>query len=128
MLSFFFQIALLWRTMVRGLRQDAEFRALSILLALALIGGTLFYWTVQHWTVLDSLYFCVMTIATIGYGDLAPTGPVSKVFTIAYAILGIGLFASFVGKLVALRMEHHKQQKENRLRDKKDRLDRSRNK
>lgn len=69
---------------------------------------------VERWPLLDSLYFCVMTISTIGYGDLAPTTAVSKIFTMAYAILGIGLFASFVGKLVALRMAHHKKRKENR--------------
>ena len=114
MISFFYNLLLLGRTVVAGFRNDAEFRALAILLVFMLIGGTLFFHQEQGWTLLDSLYFCVMTISTIGYGDLAPTSPVSKTFTMAYAILGIGLFASFVGKLVSLRMDHHKKRRENR--------------
>ena len=56
----------------------------------------------EGWSLLDALYFCVMTMATVGYGDLAPGTPLSKAFTIGYAMLGVGLFAGFVGKLVVL--------------------------
>ena len=114
MISFFYNLLLLGRTVAIGFRNDPEFRTLVILLIFLLSGGTLYYWQAQGWTVLDSLYFCVMTVSTIGYGDLAPTTPFSKTFTIAYAILGIGLFASFVGKLVALRIDHHKERRDNR--------------
>jgi len=96
------------------LRHDAEFRALAVLLLFTLFLGTVFYWQVEEWSFLDSLYFCVMTVATIGYGDFAPTTDVSKVFTIGFAILGIGLFASFVAKLVALRLDMHAAAKQRR--------------
>jgi hypothetical protein len=107
MIAFFLQVTLLLRTFWHGLRQDAEFRTLGILLAIALLGGTVFYWQLEGWSVLDSLYFCVMTLSTIGFGDLAPTSEVSKAFTILFALLGIGLFASFVAKVVALRFDSH---------------------
>ena len=107
MISFFIQVALLLRTFWHGLRHDAEFRTLGILLAIALIGGAIFYSQLEGWTLLDSLYFCVMTLSTIGFGDLAPTSEISKAFTIFFALLGIGLFASFVAKLVALRLDAH---------------------
>ncbi len=55
-----------------------------------------------------------MTISTIGYGAFAPTTGLSKAFTMGYAVLGIGLFVSFVGKLVALRMQEHANRKERR--------------
>jgi hypothetical protein len=106
-ISFLLHLLLLVRTLVYGLRDDAEFRAMAVLLVALMAGGTMFYHQAEHWSILDSLYFCVMTISTVGYGDLAPTREISKVFTIGYAILGIGLFASFVGKLVVLRMQHH---------------------
>ncbi len=59
-----------------------------------LIGATIFYMLAEGWPVVDSLYFAFVTGLTIGYGDLAPTTPLSKVFTILYALLAIGLFVT----------------------------------
>jgi voltage-gated potassium channel len=105
---FLIDVLLLARTIGRGIYRDPEFRAIAILMFLLLSGGTLFYWRVEQWTIVDSLYFCVMTISTVGYGDLIPHGDLSKLFTIGFTIFGIGLFASFVGKLVGLRIELHR--------------------
>jgi hypothetical protein len=114
MISFFYNLLLLARTVIAGFRNDPEFRAIAILLVFLLLGGSVFFHQVQGWPLLDSLYFCVMTISTIGYGDLAPTMAISKVFTMAYAVLGIGLFATFVGKLVTLRINQRENRKAQR--------------
>ena len=111
---FFLEVALLVGSVWHGVRQDTQFRALAILLLSLLVSGTIFYHLIEQWSVLDSLYFCVMTISTVGYGDLTPTGPLSKAFTICFAILGIGLFASFVAKLVVLGLDLHSKAKERR--------------
>ncbi|MFN8377767.1 MAG: potassium channel family protein [Anaerolineae bacterium] len=34
-----------------------------------LVVGTIFYHLVEGWNILDSVYFCVITLTTIGYGD-----------------------------------------------------------
>lgn len=112
MISFFINLLTLLRTIIHGFRKDEEFRTIIILLFFLLFGGTIFYWQVEGWSVLDSAYFGVMTISTVGYGDLAPTKMISKAFTIAFVILGVGLFASFVGKLVVLRMAYRSDRKE----------------
>jgi len=106
-ISFFVKLMSLARTLAHGLRNDLEFRAMGVLLVALLAAGTLFYRQVEGWSVVDSLYFSVMTLSTVGYGDLAPAKDLSKLFTIVFALTGIGLFASFVGKLVALRMQLH---------------------
>lgn len=79
--------------------QNPEFRALLSIVIFLLICGPLFYSNVEHWSLLDSLYFCVMTMSTIGYGDLTPSSDVSKIFTILYSIISIGVFVSMVSKL-----------------------------
>jgi hypothetical protein len=86
----------------RGLR-DAEFRALFVSLISLLLTGTIFYSTVEGWTWLDALYFSVMTLSTVGYGDLHPTVPVSKIFTIIYVVIGVGLFVAFITKVAEQR-------------------------
>ena len=41
------------------------------------------------WTFTDSVYFCTVTMSTVGYGDLSPTLPGTKVFTLVWIIIGI---------------------------------------
>mmetsp|Transcript_22606 Transcript_22606/g.49077 ORF Transcript_22606/g.49077 Transcript_22606/m.49077 type:complete len:189 (+) Transcript_22606:195-761(+) len=35
----------------------------------------------EGWSLIDSLYFAVVTVTTVGYGDLRPTTPSSHAFT-----------------------------------------------
>jgi pheromone shutdown protein TraB len=77
--------------------------ALRLLLTAALVilaVGTLVYRVTENWTWVDSFYFCVVTLTTIGYGDLAPTTDITKLFTVLYAFMGIGVFATFVTVLI----------------------------
>lgn len=45
-----------------------------------LLLGVLVYRWLEGWSVIDALYFCTITLATIGYGDLTPTTPLAKLF------------------------------------------------
>ncbi len=84
---------------VRLWKEDEQFRSLVIIMVAILLSGTAFYSFVEKWSIIDSIYFCVMTISTIGYGDLAPTTQLSKIFTIVMALSGIGVFVGIVTKL-----------------------------
>ena len=56
------------------------------------------------WTFTDSVYFCTVTMSTVGYGDLSPTKPGTKVFTFVWIIIGIvvvfSAIASTIGHLI----------------------------
>lgn len=78
---------------------DRQLRMLTLLLLLTLASGTAFYSLVEHWAPLDALYFSVVTLATVGYGDLSPKTAIGKVFTMAYIIVGIGLLAGFASAI-----------------------------
>jgi len=107
----------LWRLIVatiHGVKRDEEFRALFILLITLLTSSTLFYWKAEGWSFIDALYFSVMTMSTVGFGDLVPTTTYSKLFTIVYSILSIGVFVAVVGKLVQVMLADDKERKKKR--------------
>ena len=62
--------------------------------------GTIFYHIVEHLSWLDAIYFSVVTLATVGYGDIVPKTPIGKIFTIFYILTGIGTLAVFANTLV----------------------------
>jgi len=98
MSGFFIALLRLLRAIHREY-QDPEFRALLLLMVILLFSGTLFYAIYEDWSYVDALYFCMMTMSTIGYGDLTPTTTLSKLFTIVYAIITIGVFVGVASKL-----------------------------
>jgi len=47
-----------------------------------------------------SLYFCVITLTTIGFGDFSPETTAGKMFTIVYVFVGLVFMMAFVTTLV----------------------------
>jgi len=68
-----------------------------------LVLGTLVYHWLEGWSYLDALYFCVITLATVGYGDLTPTTDVAKVFTIIYVINGVVILLALFDRIRVVR-------------------------
>ena len=49
---------------------------------------------IEDWRILDALYFCVISLTTIGFGDFSPKTDYGKIFTIFYSIFGLGIISS----------------------------------
>lgn len=84
-----------WRT-VSHLARDTEVQGLFGMTAITLLSGTLIYRAFEGWSYVDSLYFTVITLTTVGYGDFAPQTTAGKLFTIVYILLGLGIISSFI--------------------------------
>ena len=95
MIQFFLIFYRFARTIRRGLA-DPEFRSLCILVGVVIGSGTLFYHFVEGMGWIDAFYFCVITLTTIGYGDLTPKTAIGKLFTVVYIFVGLGLLAAFI--------------------------------
>mgnify|MGYP000418659054 CR=1 FL=1 len=79
--------------------QDKQYRDL-LLTSLIILGlGSVVYHFLEGWSWLDSIYFSIITLTTIGYGDFSPQTDGGKLFTIFYILIGIGIILSFVNTL-----------------------------
>ncbi|XP_057961007.1 two-pore potassium channel 1-like isoform X2 [Malania oleifera] len=48
--------------------------------------------------VLDALYFCIVTMTTVGYGDLVPNSTLSKLFACIFVFTGMALVGLILSK------------------------------
>mmetsp|Transcript_110767 Transcript_110767/g.192017 ORF Transcript_110767/g.192017 Transcript_110767/m.192017 type:complete len:984 (-) Transcript_110767:192-3143(-) len=55
---------------------------------------------VQPWSYLDAIYFCTVTVTTVGYGDLVPKSRFGRVFATLQIILALVVIFDIIGKLV----------------------------
>ena len=78
---------------------DVAFRTLLALVVSLLVSGTVFFTLVEGWSVLDSFYFSVTTLTTVGFGDPAPATAAGKIFTILYIFVGLGVIGGFINVL-----------------------------
>jgi voltage-gated potassium channel len=51
-------------------------------------------------TIWDGLWWSIITISTIGYGDIIPITPEGRIFTVILIWVGIGLIGTFTGVIV----------------------------
>ncbi|NIP55880.1 MAG: hypothetical protein GWN14_06735 [candidate division Zixibacteria bacterium] len=100
--------------MIKKLRIEI-FVALTSLLGWIGIGTVLFH-RLESWTWIQSFYFSVVTITTVGYGDLVPTSDASRLFTAIYILIGVSIGVAALGiigtEVIKNRERRHLQRRE----------------
>lgn len=78
-------------------RASSIIRQAVLFLLLYLILGVIVYaFNRDHFSgiethpVVDALYFCIVTMCTIGYGDITPLTPATKIFACIFVLIGFG--------------------------------------
>ncbi|CAM0876288.1 unnamed protein product [Alopecurus aequalis] len=82
-----------------------SFRMVGFLLFVyLLVGVAVFYLVMDQLSgkrtnrVLDALYFCIVTMTSVGYGDLVPNSDTTKLLASFFVFIGMAIIALFVSK------------------------------
>ena len=57
---------------------------------LIVLAGTAGYMLIGDMTFIDALYMSVITVSTVGFGEVKPLGPGGRLFTIVLIVVGVG--------------------------------------
>ena len=79
---------------------------LTALTSITLI-GTLWYWLVERFGFVDSLYQAVTTISTVGFREIHELGTRGRLFTVVLIVVGVGFAFYTLTGLAEDLFEHH---------------------
>ncbi|WP_243366550.1 potassium channel family protein [Fundidesulfovibrio soli] len=71
--------------------------------------GTLAFMHVEGWDLFDSVYMMIITLSTVGYGEVHPLSKAGRVIASLVILTGVGTFFYLAGAIVQLVIEGHLQ-------------------
>jgi len=77
----------------------------ALLLLLVLVLGTSGYMLIEGWPLLEGLYMTVITITTVGYGEVRTVSEPGRVFTVFLIFSGMGIMAYTLGIVAQIMVE-----------------------
>jgi potassium channel subfamily K len=78
----------------------AESPAILLVAAAALVLGIR-----EGWTIISTLYFCVMSATTTGFGDYTPTTQIDKVYCILFLPFAVAVFGEVLGRIAGVYIQ-----------------------
>ena len=83
-------------------------RRLLLLLALLLgvtVVGTAGYMVIESWSLFDALYMTIITLGSVGFGEVHPLSSAGRAFTMVLIVSGLGVVAYGLSAITALWVE-----------------------
>jgi len=61
---------------------------------------------VEGWTIITSIYYCIVTATSVGYGDIAPETRSMRLFAVIFIPFSVGLLATTFGNVTSVILTH----------------------
>lgn len=71
-----------------------------LIFVVLLLSGIVGYMLLEGWGLLDSLYMTIITLSTVGYGEVHNVGPGGRIFTVLLIIFGVSIITYIVSLVV----------------------------
>ncbi len=82
---------------------EEKFKMVLMILAAVIVFGTVGYTIIERWSLLDALYMTLITLSTVGFGEVYVLSPPGKIFTIilvVVGVVGVAYTLSVVGQMI----------------------------
>ncbi|MFH1853442.1 MAG: NAD-binding protein [Candidatus Neomarinimicrobiota bacterium] len=99
---------------------QSGFRRVLVYLLALVIGGSLGFYFLggENWTLLDSLYMTIITLSTVGYGEIHELNTLTRLWTIIVIIFGVSgitfIATQFIQEMVDMK-SYRRKRMENRI-------------
>ncbi len=89
-------------------------RLLTLLTTLLLVigSGTVFFHFAEGWSWLDAYFFTIVTLSTVGYGNLVPVTVLGKIGATIFIFTGLGVFALAIQQFTTFAIKKREAQAE----------------
>lgn len=95
--------------------EKVRLRIYLILFVFVLISSTIVFMITEDLSAFDALYYSIVTVSTVGYGDISPQSDIGKIMAIVLIVAGVGTFLGVIGNATEIFIKRE----EDKKRDKK---------
>ena len=81
-----------------------RFKIFLIIFLSVIVSGTVGFMIIEDLSLADALYFSIVTLATVGYGDIHPVTLPGKIFAIVMIVMGVGTFLGVVANATEMML------------------------
>jgi len=75
-----------------------------IIFLAVLVVGTIVFMLVENRSLIDAFYYIIVTMATVGYGDIVPVTSAGKIIAILLIVTGVGTFLGVIANTTELML------------------------
>ena len=84
---------------------NKQFIVSLLIFHIIVISGTAGYVFIEGWSVMDAMYMTIITLTTVGFGEVHPMGEPGHLFTMVLLVIGGGFFIYVAGAIVQFMVE-----------------------
>jgi voltage-gated potassium channel len=71
-----------------------------------IVAGAVGYHLIEHWTLIEGLYMTIITVSTVGYGELHPLSDAGRIFTVILIAFGVGAVTFSISVIFRIIFQH----------------------
>ena len=90
-----------------------------LIIVMILLYGILGSMYIMGLNIYDSIYYTIITLATVGYGDIIPITPLQKIFSVTLALSGVGILAYIVTFIISSVTQNLQDMRSGRIMERK---------